>query len=354
MSARMRSSAHIVATEARCAVGLTAASAAAAIRAGISRISGHPVLEDPDGEKVLGAWDPDIEQTATGIHRIAELAALGLRQIAAKLAAANAWPADATVLLAFPESRPGFDADAAVRVTRGLAGVSIPGSRSIRVGRVGEGHAGALSALRSAVALVLAEEQELVIAGGVDSYFDPDTLAWLDRHRRLAGPHIRSGFPPGEAAAFIAVASERICTRLRLQSLGRVRTVACTHEGADPSSNTGVLGQALGEAVLEALQDLRLPDEVITDTYGDINGELARTHDWGFAASTAAACFRDSTDYVTFVGQCGDVGAATGALGCILATEAWRSGTAHGPRALVWAGSWSGLRAAAVLEREAV
>jgi 3-oxoacyl-[acyl-carrier-protein] synthase-1 len=106
--------------------------------------------------------------------------------------------------------------------------------------------------------------------------------------------------------------------------------------------------------VLEAVRDLSFPEEVITDTYGDINGELARSHDWGFAALNTATCFRDSTDYVTSTGQCGDVGAATGALGCVLATEAWRSRTAQGPRALVWAGSWSGLKAAAVLEREAI
>ena len=44
-----------------------------------------------------------------------------------------------------------------------------------------------------------------MIAGGVDSYFEADTLTWLDRQRRLARPDIRSGFPPGEGVALIAV-----------------------------------------------------------------------------------------------------------------------------------------------------
>ena len=53
----MTQGAHIVATAVRCAVGLTAESAAAAIRAGISRVAEHPFMVDAAGEKLLCARD---------------------------------------------------------------------------------------------------------------------------------------------------------------------------------------------------------------------------------------------------------------------------------------------------------
>jgi 3-oxoacyl-[acyl-carrier-protein] synthase-1 len=342
--------AHIVATELRCAVGLTAETAGAAIRAGISNVTEHPFLVDSTGEKVFGGLDPAIDPTIVGADRIAYLAALGLRQLSERLVAAALWPADITVVLALPELRPGFDADHSGLVTRSLAAAALPATRTIRVERAGEGHAGGLDALRKAVGLVSSGQRELVVVAAVDSYYEPSTLAWLDAHRRLARARIRSGFRPGEAVALLAVAAEDTCHRLGIDSLGRVRAVVCTQEPRDPAGDTGLLGEALGQAVLGAAADLQLPEELITDAYGDINGELARSHDWGFALLRAATCLRDGSDYVTSAGQCGDVGAATATLGCVLATEAWKFDCANGPRALVWAGSWSGLRGAAILE----
>jgi 3-oxoacyl-[acyl-carrier-protein] synthase I len=64
-----------------------------------------------------------------------------------------------------------------------------------------------------------------------------------------------------------------------------------------------------------------------------------------------AEYFRDGTQYQSVVAQCGDVGAATGAFGFVQAAEAWRVGKAQSDLAFVWAGSWAGLRGAAVLAK---
>ena len=45
------------------------------------------------------------------------------------------------------------------------------------------------------------------------------------------------------------------------------------------------------------------------------------------------------------------LGAATAALNCMLATQAWQRGYAMGPRALLWGGSWNGLRGTMLLEQ---
>jgi 3-oxoacyl-[acyl-carrier-protein] synthase-1 len=148
----------------------------------------------------------------------------------------------------------------------------------------------------------------------------------------------------------MAIVGEEGLRRHRLQPLARVSAVCCRHEPQSFDGDEGLLGRVLAEALESATSSLG-PDQEINDVYGDINGERPRTEDWGFALMRTTRRFRDGTAYVTPVGSCGDVGAASGALGCVLAIEAWRRGYAHGPRALVWAGSWGGLRGAALLER---
>ena len=51
----------VVGVGARCAVGLTAPAAAAAARAGISRLTEHPFMLDKAGEPMVVARDPTID-----------------------------------------------------------------------------------------------------------------------------------------------------------------------------------------------------------------------------------------------------------------------------------------------------
>ena len=203
-----------------------------------------------------------------------------------------------------------------------------------------------------ALELIAKQQHELVIVGGVDSYLDLPTVDWLGADDRIARAGIRNGFTPGEGAAMLAVASRSACRWLGAKPLAVVRDVACTQEKRNPAGEAGLLGEGLTQAVLGATRQLRLPHELISDVFGDINGERSRTEDWGFALMRTANRFRDGTSYVTHAAACGDIGAASGALSCVLAVQAWRRVYANGPRALAWGGSWGGLRGVAVLEQE--
>jgi 3-oxoacyl-[acyl-carrier-protein] synthase-1 len=110
-----------------------------------------------------------------------------------------------------------------------------------------------------------------------------------------------------------------------------------------------VCWERVDEAVRGATRGLSLPEQRVDDVFCDINGERHRADEWGFLALRSPGVFRDSTAYSTAVGSWGDVGAAWGALGCVLAIQAWRRNYATGPRTLVCAGSQSGLRGAALL-----
>jgi 3-oxoacyl-[acyl-carrier-protein] synthase-1 len=337
---------HIVALGARTPVGLNAASSAAAVRAGISRLAMHPFMADRLNENVRGAFDRAYDPGIVGSQRIGGLAGFALAQVMEQLPQGmQVGP----VLMALPEPRPGFerqDEDAIVfQLERGQAAAG----RVVHVGVSGRGHAGALAALIAAASEIRAGRDDVCIVGGADSYFDFDTLDWLQDHRQLMNRETRSGFPPGEAAGFVALAGDRTRRAFQLPSLGIVRGMGTAQEtrlikGDDPS-----LGEGLAQAIAAACATLRLPEQGAHDMYCDINGERYRSEEWSLAVLRVPHAVR-TMNYVAPVDVWGDVGAASGALSCVLAVRAWTRGYAIGMRALAWAGSEGGLRAAVVLE----
>ena len=343
---------HIVALGARTAVGSRAETSAAAVRAGISRVREHPFMVDAAGDKLMCGYDAALDPTVLGWERVLRLARHALLEVTGKLTAHRPHPARIPVLLALPEARPGFSPDHARLVQQKLAAAPMAGVAGLDIECAGEGHAGALSALEVAVQRVGQGQHELCIVGGADSYLEADTLDWLDADRRLLRAEIRSGFPPGEGACMLAVARHGVRSALGLPSLARVRSIATAREKRRADSEEGLLGEALTEAIARAGQSLR-PGELFQNVYCDINGERDRTDDWGFALLRTSQLFREGTDYSMSTTQCGDLGAASAAFHCALATQAWQRGYANGPTALVWGASWTGLRGAAVLEQSA-
>jgi 3-oxoacyl-[acyl-carrier-protein] synthase-1 len=255
------------------------------------------------------------------------------------------------VWLALPEHRPGFGPDEARRVHRALNSDRYSGAQRVIVQEAGGGHAGAFPALETLVRRIRAGEVELGVVAGVDSYFDADTLDWLDAEGRLAHAEARSGLSPGEGASAVVLASDAARDRLDLPSLAVVRDVACARETRDPASDEGLLGEALGEAIARAMDGAGRGKQIAEHVYCDINGERERVDDWGFALLRAGARFRDGTAYATGVAECGDLGAACAPLNCAIAVEAWARRRASGATALVWGASWGGMRGAALLER---
>jgi 3-oxoacyl-[acyl-carrier-protein] synthase-1 len=207
-----------------------------------------------------------------------------------------------------------------------------------------------LRGLATAVDLIAGGQEDVCMVVGVDSYLHGDTIDWLEADLRLAREDVRGGFPPGEGAVIILLASEDARRRLALPSLAMVRSVAFAMETRPPDAPEGPLGEALAVVYERVLRALRRPQERVDDVYCDINDERDRTSDYGFALLRAGDVFRSATDYVTPVAQVGDLGAATPLLNCVLAARAWARGYASGPLALVSGSSWGGLRGAALLQ----
>lgn len=344
---------HIVACAAQTAVGLTAESAAAAVRAGVSRVTLHPFLMDGAGESLRCAMAGGLDPEPLGTPRIAGLAQRAKLEVGRKLGLAAHSQEKISLFVALSEPRPGLLEKDAAHIARMLAMDNADGLPPVAVERTGEGHAGALYALAVGFHRISQGQESLCICGGVDSYFNPDTLDWLDAKRRIAREGIRGGFIPGEAAAFVVLASDDARRRFAWPSLARVSAVATGQELRLLDSDEGLLGEGLTAVVERIVHGLRFPQERIDETYCDINGERHRSDEWGFTLLRLGSRFRDGSAYTTAVSEWGDVGAASGALGCILAAQAFRRGYSKGNRALIWGSSWGGLRSAVLLEKGA-
>lgn len=340
----------IVAVGARTPVGLLAETSAAAVRAGISRIAEHPRFVGRRGEPIRGCLDARLDPALEGPQRLLALGRSALAEVGAKLRAAVPITQPLLVLLATPQVRPGWTAADENIVARELARNPAVGDAGLDVRVVGHGHAGALHALGMACERIAAGVLDLCIVGGLESYFFGPTLHWLDKQRQLAGASA-TGFFPGEGAAFLAVASPAAARALQLRPKAELRGWSSAMERRPIKTDLDNLGEGLAQAVLGATRGLRAPHEKIDDIYCDINGERYRSEEWAFATMRVHPVLVDGTRYVAATDSWGDTGAATGALLCILAVQAWARGYARGSLAMAWAGSENGQRSAVVMQR---
>jgi len=340
--------AAVVAVGARTPVGLCSESAAAAVRCRISRVGEHPSLVDGAGGPLKAAWDPFIDDALTGPGRLIALAMTALEEVAFTLVSQRPLPT-LPVFLALPEPRPGFGPGAVQEVLRGIASAVLPGVARLEVQAIIGGHAAAIRALELAYSHLEQRKAEVCVVGGTDSYLDADTLDWLDGKKRLAQDEVRGGFIPGEAAGMVAVASHDARAALGLPVLAHIRGIATGQEPRSIDCPEGLLGEVLSQVIQRATADIRVTGELVDDIYCDINGERHRTDDWGFTLLRIPSVFRDGTAYVAAADCWGDVGAASGALGCVLAVQAWRRGYANGSRALICGSSDGGLRGSILL-----
>lgn len=349
----MTHSVYIIATGARTPVGLQSASAAAAVRAGISGISEHPFIIDQAGDPMSGAVDALIDPEMVGPKRMLALAETALREACLPLTGDERAPRPSLpVFLALPEFRPGFTEQDAQRVRSGLAGFEGLPIEISEVNIFTEGHAAGLLALETATRKIQQGAFEICMVGGVDSYFQLETIKWLDENRQLAGAVSRSGFVPGEGAGFCLLMAESARKQLRAGALARMLSVVTAKETKLIKTSDICLGEGLTTTVRNVVSGLSPPAETINKIICDVNGERYRGEEWGFVCLRLPQYFDDPTAYLSPADCWGDMGAASGTLFTMLACQASVRGYTKGPRTLLWTSSERGLRGAAVLELE--
>lgn len=340
----------IVATGARTPVGLQSGAAAAAVRAGITRLAEHPFLVDQVGDLMPAAMDPRLDAALFGFERFLALAETALQEVCAPLAQVGKPCLRAPLYVGLPEIRPGFSADDAEAIRSGLSRAASLPLAVAEVHVLTQGHAAGLAALKQATGRLEQGDVEVCLVGGIDSYFHPDTMEWLDSNRQLTGSVSRSGFVPGEGAGFCLLMLETTARRYGLSPIGQVFSTATGRETKLIKTADICLGEGLTVTVGEALRGLDVPAQSITDIICDMNSERYRGEEWGFVCLRLPLHFDNPAGYLSPADSWGDMGAASGPLFAMLACRAAARGYARGPRALLWASSEGGLRGAAVLE----
>ncbi len=333
----------VVGVGARTSVGTNAATTAAAVRGGISGLALHSSFVDSGGEPISFASDPTLApDTPLDQRLLAMLQAAG----AEAMAAAGAITPDAC-LLALPEPRPGLSADIEAALADAQAHhLQLPRDA---VRALSRGHASGLMALQAAAQWLERGERQAVLVIGVDSYHDAQTMRSLELHRRLKSSQIRGGFPPGEAAGACLLVREAVATGAGLPVLAKIRAAATAVEPHPLRATEPCVGAGLTAAIATATQGQKLPQEEISLSYCDLNGERFRNEEFAFAQLRTQDAFADANNYLSPADCWGDVGAASGPLYLALAIASKQRGYAKGLYPLLWAGSDAGYRSAVTL-----
>ena len=214
------------------------------------------------------------------------------------------------------------------------------------------GSAGALLALDVGMQRMQQGQCRRCVVGGVDSWLDTETLAELDRIRRLKTAEIPDGFLPGEAAAFVVIERAVDAARRRRTAYARCSGVFTAQESSTIEGNGVCTAQALSSCLRGAVDGLRRNGKLARAVLCDLNGESYRSTEWAYALARVFQGDRSPPPAtLTHPADCvGDVGAATGALLLALGAHAINHEPGIWDATLVWCSSDKGERAACSLE----
>jgi 3-oxoacyl-[acyl-carrier-protein] synthase-1 len=305
-------------------------------------------MVDRMGDPMPAALDAQLDASRAGPERFVALAESALREACQPLDVAR--ELRLPVFLGLPELRPGFYEQDAASVRSGIQGLERLPVQISRVETYTAGHAAGLVALQTAFRSIVHGTDEACLVGGVDSYFHPDTMEWLDDNRQLLAADARSAFVPGEGAGFCLLMSEAAWRSRGFRPLSRITGVSVGMETSLIKTSDTCVGHGLTATLMELFGQLAPEGDTIDNILCDINGERYRGEEWGFVCIRISRFLRRPTSYRSPAGSWGDLGAASGPLFMMLACRAAAGGYATGPKTLLWASSEKGTRGAALLD----
>ena len=333
-------------------IGLTAAQTGLFLRATRNWVRETPFI-DGWGERVSASRVAVLSPAVVGPERLARLACAAFVQALSSMNR-EAGGLRVGVLLALAEryansggtvqSPAGAVGEFVGHFRRGLpsswAGVHVEWSAS--------GHAGAAAALDRATRWVMGGGVDVVVVGGVDSYYEWTALEALGRQDRLLSPENLDGLLPGEAAAFVVLARENALPGA--QPIARVAAVGTASEPVPLGSDEPCLAKGLTTALDRAVAPLRARRQRSNYWLTDLTHETYRVKELQIVIARFGDVVGTATTLLAPAREYGDVGAASLPLLWVLALEAWYRGYAPDRSAVTIAGSDGGARGAVLLE----
>ncbi|MDH5571730.1 MAG: hypothetical protein OEY89_08195 [Gammaproteobacteria bacterium] len=350
----MRSNVVITSLGALTPVGPAVEQSCAAIQAGISRITEHAFYEcipdDPEWDEYLPLFSssvPTLDPFLDGFDRLLELTIPALTEVVENASLKRSDIPRAGLFIALPQS------DAAT-YNIGLASNFIPqlckrtGLTGFKTSSINQsGHTGIFEHVIDAITLLESGELDFCIIGGIDSYLLEQRLDLLDAAWRIRSERNVDGFIPGEAAVMIMLETEQHAKDRGMVPLSKIKSVASGQEPETITSQKTSTGSGLSDAITGVLQHTNA--DSFQTVYCSLNGESYYAFEWGIQLTRLSKVFGNMTDLIHPAENCGDVGAATGALLLACASQAFKLGYNAGEEMLLWTSANNGLRVALTL-----
>jgi len=257
-------------------------------------------------------------------RRLLRLAAAALVQLADVLPAGQTLP----LYLTLPERLPNHTAPLHGNFIEQLAlqsGIPLNAADSL-IADIGR--AGSFYAIEKAMQYFEQTGNDYVLIGGVDTYRDLCLLTSLDAEDRLNVQGNFDGFSPGEGAAFLLLASERVNAR-HIAHPVRLYWPGTALEEGHFYNEAPYRGDGLADAVREAIQ--RAAPARVQSVWSSMTYENYGAKEFGVALTRNSTQLADPLDIQHPVDCFGDMGAATGCamIGMIAAKANSSVGFSH-------------------------
>jgi 3-oxoacyl-[acyl-carrier-protein] synthase-1 len=318
--------------------GPSAAQTMGAIHARI-QLFGDTKLVGPAGDRITGALTP-VEPKLGGVERIAALGTLALAECA------TAFPESSIPLplivcaataadLGDPEGKL-FDAI--------LANAAFPIDR-VRSRIIARGKEALPEALTVAEQLLRSRQAPGCFLLGTDSLVTPQRLRRLAADDLLVDGVNTDGFVPGEGAAALLLAPHLDrATKATIAGLASARDAGLAK--GDPAT-----GQAIGQAMEQAIADARLKPAQISVATNDLSGRYALFEELALAMARPPLAAMPGLKVIQPALATGEIGAASGVLALAALTFFLEREVAKDAAAALFMSEGPG-RTAAVLVRE--
>lgn len=316
----------IVGVGARAPVGLTALQVTMAVRAGKRDVRETHFI-DKHGEVVGLSRLGSIGDAVQGLERFVALGGPALTQAAFPWLDAErrrtAQVAPLPVLLALPHAdRPGLDPRLAKSLLAGLEARSRVPLDAQRSELLWDDRAGGARAIELAMERLHAGAPA-VLVGGIDSFFDPDSVEHLDRELRLHTVNTENGFIPGEGAAFLLLTSRRRGAALARH--GQILGVGLAQEPRPFGHEEPCLGLGITQALQSAVTGVGPKARRIGWALTDVVDERHRVDEWSYGFARGFEAFSADVVHEQPLIYTGDVGAASGPLLLAMASVRWQT-----------------------------
>lgn len=320
-------------------VGLTAAAACAAIRAGISNAQ-ETRFVGSDGQWIMGHSVP-LEQPWRGLTKLAKMAAMAIRECLVQVPK-DQWPSIPLLLCVAERERPGrldgLDDQLLVEVQRELDVKFARGS-----GVLPEGRVSVAMALKQARSLIYDGNVPLVLIAATDSLLTWPTLSVYERNDRLLRKQNSNGFIPGEGGGALLAGKPNGTVQLRCEGIGTGT------EKAHIDSEEPLRAEGLTAAIKAALAYAGCEMHDLHFRITDISGEQYYFKEAALALSKTLRKVIDEFA-IWHPAECiGETGATAGTVIVAVADAANRKAYTKGVNLLAHMGSDSGHRSAIVL-----